>query len=178
MNAPWVAPVLPHHMSRGFGAKVGRPKLDSRFILDVNVMDGTTMAPSTSFTKIWRMRNNGSLLWPKGTQLVWIGGDRFSDAISLEIEVSVAIFENIIVVLIMFMPDIESDVYLKMWVSFSDLPSRSVARSPQMVCLWIRSLTLQLTSLHPHLLVDTVHTGGWHHPPVKSLDNVFGFLSR
>lgn len=178
MNAPWVAPVLPHHLPRGFGAKLGRPKLDSRFILDVNVMDGTTMAPSTSFTKIWRMRNNGSLLWPQGTQLVWIGGDRFSDAVSLDLEVSIAIFENIIVVLIMFMPGIESDVYLKMWVSFSDLPSRSVARSPQMVCLWIRSLTLQLTSLHPHLLVDTVHTGGWHHLPVKSLDNVFGFLSR
>lgn len=87
MNAPWVAPVLPHHLSRGFGAKLGRPKLDSRFILDVNVMDGTTMAPSTSFTKIWRMRNNGSLLWPQGTQLVWIGGDRFSDAVSLDLEI-------------------------------------------------------------------------------------------
>lgn len=88
MNAPWVGtPVLPHHVSRAFGAKLGRPKLDSRFSLDVNVIDGTMMAPSTPFTKIWRMRNNGSLVWPRGTQLVWIGGDRFSDAVSVEIEI-------------------------------------------------------------------------------------------
>ncbi len=97
MNAPWVGtPVLPHHVSRAFGAKLGRPKLDSRFSLDVNVIDGTMMAPSTPFTKIWRMRNNGSLVWPRGTQLVWIGGDRFSDAVSVEIEVSVSIFNKIL----------------------------------------------------------------------------------
>lgn len=52
-------------------------------------MDGTLMAPSTPFTKIWRMRNNGSLVWPKGTQLVWIGGDKFSDSVSVEIEVGI-----------------------------------------------------------------------------------------
>lgn len=73
---------------RNSGVKLGRPKLDSRFVLDVNVMDGTLMAPSTPFTKIWRMRNNGGLIWPKGTQLMWIGGDRFSKSDSVEIEVA------------------------------------------------------------------------------------------
>ncbi|XP_004299143.1 PREDICTED: uncharacterized protein LOC101312926 isoform X2 [Fragaria vesca subsp. vesca] len=72
---------------RNSGVKHGRPKLDSRFVLDVNVMDGTLMAPSTPFTKIWRMRNNGGLIWPKGTQLMWIGGDRFSKSASVEIEI-------------------------------------------------------------------------------------------
>lgn len=64
------------------------PKPDSRFTQDVNVLDGTIMAPSTQFTKVWRMRNNGNIVWPQGTQLVWIGGDRFSDAISVELQVS------------------------------------------------------------------------------------------
>lgn len=68
------------------GSKPSR-KLDSRFIMDVNVLDGTMVAPSTPFSKIWRMRNSGSLEWPRGTQLVWIGGDKFSDAVSVEIEV-------------------------------------------------------------------------------------------
>lgn len=51
--------------------------------------DGTTMAPSTPFTKIWRMCNNGTQVWPQGTQLVWIGGDRFSDAVSVDIKVGI-----------------------------------------------------------------------------------------
>ncbi|KAM5571916.1 hypothetical protein ABKV19_012144 [Rosa sericea] len=84
---PWMGPSALPKMLRNCGVKPGRPKLDSRFVLDVNVMDGTLMAPSTPFTKIWRMRNNGGLIWPKGTQLVWIGGDRFSKSDSVEIEI-------------------------------------------------------------------------------------------
>lgn len=64
-------------------------KLDGRFIMDINVLDGTVLAPLTPFTKIWRMTNNGNVSWPVGTQLVWIGGDKFSSVTSLEIQVSV-----------------------------------------------------------------------------------------
>ncbi|KAL9434137.1 hypothetical protein AB3S75_028882 [Citrus x aurantiifolia] len=75
------------HILRDRGIKPGRSRLDSCFILDVNVLDGTMIAPSTPFTKIWRMRNTGNLAWPRGSQLVWIGGDKFSDGVSVEIEV-------------------------------------------------------------------------------------------
>ncbi|KAF6154824.1 hypothetical protein GIB67_014560 [Kingdonia uniflora] len=44
--------------------------LDSQFIQDVNVVDGTLMPPLTPFIKIWRMHNNGIVSWPRGTQLV------------------------------------------------------------------------------------------------------------
>lgn len=93
MTSPWVAADLPN---------LYKPKLDSCFILDVNVMDGTLMAPSTPFTKIWKMCNNGTAVWPRGTQLVWIEGDRLSNAFSVEIEVSV--FYSILVFLSEFMP--------------------------------------------------------------------------
>ncbi|CAI8609859.1 unnamed protein product [Vicia faba] len=79
-------PKIPPHILRT-SAKHGRPRLDSRFILDVNVIDGTMMAPSTAFTKIWRMRNNGTIAWPKGTQLVWIGGDKLSESDFVDLEV-------------------------------------------------------------------------------------------
>lgn len=82
-------PTVPQ-VIRGFGLKAGRPKLDSRFIQDVNVLDGTIMAPLTQFTKIWRMKNNGNLVWPQGTQLVWIGGDKLSDRFSVELEMTTA----------------------------------------------------------------------------------------
>ncbi|XP_010251061.1 PREDICTED: protein NBR1 homolog [Nelumbo nucifera] len=75
---------LPH--MRGCGVKQYRSKIDSRFIQDVNVIDGTMMAPATPFTKIWRMRNNGSIPWPHGTQLVWIGGDQLTDKGSVYVE--------------------------------------------------------------------------------------------
>uniref|UniRef100_A0A7N0RAE0 Uncharacterized protein n=1 Tax=Kalanchoe fedtschenkoi TaxID=63787 RepID=A0A7N0RAE0_KALFE len=67
---------------------VNQVKLDSRFILDVNVMDGTVMAPSTCFTKIWRMRNTGNVVWPIGTKVVWTDGDKFSNALSVDLEIA------------------------------------------------------------------------------------------
>lgn len=79
-------PSLPHAL-RAPGSRLTRSKLDSRFILDVNVLDGTIMAPFTSFTKIWRMRNNGTVIWPRGSQLQWIGGDRLSSSVSVDIEI-------------------------------------------------------------------------------------------
>ncbi|GAB2213294.1 hypothetical protein Drorol1_Dr00021318 [Drosera rotundifolia] len=68
-------------------AEPPRLRLDSRFIVDVNVLDGTIMAPKTPFTKIWLLRNNGQDAWPRGTQLLWIGGDKFSDVDAVEIKV-------------------------------------------------------------------------------------------
>ncbi|KAK9747847.1 hypothetical protein RND81_02G018700 [Saponaria officinalis] len=74
-------------VARPHALKPFRPRLDSRFINDVNVMDGTTMAPLTPFTKIWRMRNNGTCPWNRGLRLLWIGGDRFSPSDSVEIQI-------------------------------------------------------------------------------------------
>ncbi|KAM7471253.1 hypothetical protein LguiA_009436 [Lonicera macranthoides] len=64
-------------------------KLDSRFIQDVNIVDGTIMGPSTPFRKIWRMKNNGTAVWSRGTRLMWIGGDRLSNTVSVELEVPI-----------------------------------------------------------------------------------------
>ncbi|PKA62045.1 hypothetical protein AXF42_Ash018270 [Apostasia shenzhenica] len=69
--------------------KTPRAKLESCYIQDVTVLDGTIMAPCTHFTKIWRMRNNGTLAWPFGTQLVWVRGDQFGDRCSADLEVDV-----------------------------------------------------------------------------------------
>lgn len=80
-------PTIPPPIFKKGALKYAKPKLDSRFILDVNVIDGTMMAPCTAFTKIWRMRNNGTIIWPKGTQLVWIGGHKLSDSRSVNLEV-------------------------------------------------------------------------------------------
>ncbi|OEL37117.1 Protein NBR1-like protein [Dichanthelium oligosanthes] len=93
-------PILPHRLLRDPHSyrkvhhprvlmKSKREKLESRFILDVTVLDGTLMTPSTSFTKIWRMHNNGSVVWPLGTQLIWVGGDQFALQTSVPLEIPV-----------------------------------------------------------------------------------------
>uniref|UniRef100_A0ACD5V7M5 Uncharacterized protein n=1 Tax=Avena sativa TaxID=4498 RepID=A0ACD5V7M5_AVESA len=72
---------------RGFDKNSGL-QLDCRFIKDLTVPDGTVMAPSTSFRKIWCMRNSGPTAWPFGTQLTWIGGDQFARQSSVKLEIS------------------------------------------------------------------------------------------
>ncbi|KAE8695006.1 Kinase superfamily protein [Hibiscus syriacus] len=81
-----VGPELPRVL-RNRVLKLAWPRLESHFVFDVNVLDGTVMAPSTPFTKIWRMHNNGTLPWYRGMQLVWIGGDKLTDAISVDLEI-------------------------------------------------------------------------------------------
>ena len=45
------------------------------FIADVNAPDGTDFAPSTAFTKTWRLKNVGTCTWTTGYKLVWVSGD-------------------------------------------------------------------------------------------------------
>eukprot|EP01018_Ginkgo_biloba_P010115 Gb_06496 [translate_table: standard] len=63
-------------------------KLDCCFVEDVTIFDGTRLAPGTPFTKIWRLRNNGTLRWPPHTQLVRVGGDELGtrNEVNLEIQ--------------------------------------------------------------------------------------------
>jgi len=62
-------------------------KLDSRFVRDISIFDGTVMSPNADFTKIWRLRNCGTVPWPPMTHLVHVGGDQLAetDAVPLQL---------------------------------------------------------------------------------------------
>jgi hypothetical protein len=45
------------------------------FVTDVTIPDGTDFAPGQTFTKTWRIRNNGSCTWTSGYHLVFDSGD-------------------------------------------------------------------------------------------------------
>jgi hypothetical protein len=49
---------------------------DSKFIADVNFPDNTPLTPGQTFTKIWRIQNNGSCTWTTDYRLVLISGER------------------------------------------------------------------------------------------------------
>merc|ERR1719274_332367 len=59
------------------------PKLAARFVRDVTIFDGTQVAPSTPFTKIWRLKNTGEVPWPPGTRMLFVGGDQMTTEMSV-----------------------------------------------------------------------------------------------
>ncbi len=50
----------------------------AKFVSDVTVADGTVYSPGAEFTKIWRLRNDGSCTWNSSYSLVFVSGDRMS----------------------------------------------------------------------------------------------------
>ena len=52
------------------------PCLLAKFVADVTIPDGTTIAPGQTFTKTWRLQNVGSCPWTAGFGVVFSDGDR------------------------------------------------------------------------------------------------------
>lgn len=52
------------------------PCNQAQFIRDVTVPDGSTFAPSATFTKTWRVRNTGSCTWTTSYLLVFDSGEQ------------------------------------------------------------------------------------------------------
>jgi len=69
-------------MGGGMGMGAG-PRLAARFVRDVTIFDGTQMAPSTKFTKIWRLKNVGEVPWPPGSKLLFVGGDQMTSELAV-----------------------------------------------------------------------------------------------
>jgi hypothetical protein len=51
---------------------------DSAFVLDVNVPDGTHVAPGASFTKTWRLRNSGTCTWDASYRFNFVSGEQMN----------------------------------------------------------------------------------------------------
>ncbi len=47
----------------------------SVYVADVTISDGTTVNASQTFTKVWRISNNGTCVWEKDYQLVFVNGE-------------------------------------------------------------------------------------------------------
>lgn len=48
--------------------------LDSRYVRDLSIPDGTVMTPGQEFTKSWEIENSGEVPWPQGTELRRVEG--------------------------------------------------------------------------------------------------------
>ncbi len=48
------------------------------YVADVTVPDGTLLAPSQAFNKIWRVKNAGTCAWDATYQFIYVGGDQMA----------------------------------------------------------------------------------------------------
>lgn len=60
----------------------------AQFISDLTIPDGTSLAPGATFTKSWRLANNGTCTWNTSYKVVLVGGDSMG-ATSVNIPVNV-----------------------------------------------------------------------------------------
>jgi hypothetical protein len=73
-NTPLTVPTLPPASTRPPAASA-TPLCDlAQFVRDVNIPDGSQIAPGTAFTKTWRLRNAGVCTW-SGYSLVFESGE-------------------------------------------------------------------------------------------------------
>lgn len=77
-NLPQVAPL--EIQRQGAPTYTGdRPCLRLSLVQEY-IPDGTVFAPSTSFDKVWVLRNTGNCTWTSNYSLIWVGGTSFNGA--------------------------------------------------------------------------------------------------
>lgn len=58
---------------------------NSAYVADVTVPDGTLLAPSQTFNKIWRIRNNGTCTWGPGYTFAFISGEPMTYTVASQV---------------------------------------------------------------------------------------------
>lgn len=61
-----------------------------QFVKDVTVPDNSIFAPGSSFTKIWRLKNNGTCTWTTNYRIVFVGGAQMAGQNLMPLPTSVA----------------------------------------------------------------------------------------
>jgi hypothetical protein len=67
----------------------------AQFIRDVTIPDGTVMAPGSTFTKTWRLKNVGACAWSTSYQLVYFSGEQMGAAASAAFPQNVAVGQTV-----------------------------------------------------------------------------------
>lgn len=70
---PTVDPSLP--LSSGISASERSPFPSARFVVDVSFPDGLGVKTSSTFSKTWRLSNDGEAAWPEGCRLMFVSGE-------------------------------------------------------------------------------------------------------
>lgn len=84
-TVPTPTPTLPAQPVAPVDVRPVQPKYLARFVRDSTLTDGSIVPANSSFVKTWRMRNDGAVAWPAGTQLRWVSGHQFAGEHSVSV---------------------------------------------------------------------------------------------
>jgi hypothetical protein len=59
--------------------------LDSQYVADVTIPDGTVLSLGATFVKTWRVKNSGTCDWDAGFQLLYVSGDQMGGPASVSL---------------------------------------------------------------------------------------------
>src|SRR5215213_4667065 len=62
----------------------------AQFVSDLTIPDGTTFTTGATFTKSWRLLNNGTCVWIASYNVVWAGGELMGSPASFKLPVVVS----------------------------------------------------------------------------------------
>jgi len=72
------------------------------------------MMVNTPFTKIWKLRNEGSIAWPENTTLAFVGGDQLAKVESVVVPSPVSPLQEVDIAVDMFAPS-KPGRYVSYW---------------------------------------------------------------
>lgn len=66
----------PYILLHFYLCRLPKETLNGIFVKDITLKDGSAMQLNATFMKVWEMSNSGPDIWPEGTVLQFVGGDR------------------------------------------------------------------------------------------------------
>ncbi len=97
--APQATTLLPTEITPTaiLGQPTASPACTNRagFVEDVTIRDNTEVAANGAFSKVWRLRNEGSCAWTQSYQLVFVGGNQLGGQSAVPLRMAVAPGESL-----------------------------------------------------------------------------------
>ncbi len=120
-----------------------KPAVCASFIQDVTIADGSYVAPGTTFTKTWRIRNNGTVTWNTGYKLVFSSGSQLSGPAAVNLPRNVAPGEMVDISVNLTAPT-SSGTFRGYWMLQTDSGQVFGVGSSCNVAVWVAITTAQL----------------------------------
>ena len=89
------------------------------FVADVTIPDGSYVAPGSTFTKTWRLRNNGTTTWNTNYKLVFSSGTQMSNVTYVNLPYNVQPGQTVDISVQMTAPQ-ETGSYKSSWMLMND----------------------------------------------------------
>lgn len=105
------------------------------FVADVTIPDGTFVSPGVTFTKTWRIRNNGTTTWTTNYKLVFVSGTQMASQSAVNLPYNVMPGQTVDISVQMTAPA-DAGSYKSSWMLMNDKGSQFGVGANCMTPVW------------------------------------------